>query len=271
LTLASISAISCIYTLRPICFVHGFYLETHCQFPPMSTPAPITPNQTPASTGESTVTPGFEHKLHDFWQRNSKAVYLFCLIVLVAIIGKGAYGSYRVMQDNKVRDAYAAASTSEKLKAFATENAGHALAGVAWLRLADEAYAAGNYALAAQNYQAASTMKDSPLAGRATLGLAIAKLQAGQASEAETLLKQISSDAKQMKGIRAEAAYQLASTASAAGRTDEALKYLDQVTAIEPTGTWAQRAMMLRITLPAPTLAAPAISASPAIASPAKP
>ena len=235
----------------------------------MSTPDPLTPNQPHATTGESTVTPGFEHKLHDFWLRNSKAVYLFCLIVLVAIIGKGAYGSYRGMQDKKIGEAYAAASTSEKLKAFATENSGHPLASVAWLRLADEAYAAGNYTLAAQNYQAAIALKGSPLAGRASLGLAIAKLQGGQTAEAETLLKQIAGDAKQMKGIRAEAAYQLASTASAAGRTDEALKYLDQVTSIEPTGTWAQRAMMLRMTLPTPTAAT--TSGSPAITLPAKP
>jgi tetratricopeptide (TPR) repeat protein len=252
-----------------ICFGRGFFIETHRLFPLMSTPAPITPNPTPAASGEPIVVPGFEHKLHDFWARNSKAVYLFCAIVLVAIIAKGAYGQYRNSQEKKIGDAYAAASSSEKLKAFATANAGHPLAGVAWLRLADEAYVAGNYPLAAQNYQAAIAVKDSPLAGRASLGLAIAKLQGGQTAEAETLLKQIAGDAKQMKGIRAEAAYQLASTASVAGRTDEALKYLDQVTSIEPTGTWAQRAMMLRMTLPAPVAAT--TSGSPAIAIPAKP
>jgi tetratricopeptide (TPR) repeat protein len=234
----------------------------------MSTPAPINPNPTPASTGEPTVAPGFEHRLHAFWQNNSKNVYVVCLVVLIAIIAKGGYATYRGWQDEKIGNEYAAASNSEKLKAFATANAGHSLAGVAWLRLADEAYAAGKYTDAAQNYQSAAALKDGPLVGRARLGLAISKLQGGQTAEAETLLRQIAGDAKQMKGVRAEAAYQLASTASVAGRTDEALKYLDQVTSIEPTGTWAQRAMMLRITLPAP---ATTTSGSPAIALPAKP
>jgi len=234
----------------------------------MSTPAPINPNPTPAASGEQIVTPGFEHKLHDFWARNSKAVYLLCAIVLVAIIAKGGYATYRGWQDEKVGNEYAAASNSEKLKAFATANAGHPLAGVAWLRLADEAYSAGKFAEAAQNYQSAAALNDGPFVGRALLGLAISKLQGGQTAEAETLLKQIAADAKQMKGVRAEAAYQLASNASVAGRTDEALKYLDQVTSIEPAGTWAQRAMMLRITLPAPAVTT---GGTPAIALPAKP
>lgn len=235
----------------------------------MSTPAPLNPNPTPVTAGEPTVTPGFEHQLHAFWAKNSKSVYTLCLVVLIVIVAQGAYTVYRGWQDEKVANQYAAASNSEKLKAFATANAGHSLAGVAWLRLADEAYAAGKYADAAQNYQSAAALKDGPLVGRARLGQAISKLQGGQTAEAETLLKQIASDAKQMKSVRAEAAYQLASNASVAGRNDEALKYLDQVTSIEPTGTWAQRAMMLRISLPAPV--ATTTGGTPAITLPGKP
>ena len=76
-----------------------------------------------------------------------------------------------------------------------------------------------------------------------------------------------------MKAVRAEASYQLASLAAAASRNDEALKYLDQVTMIEPAGTWAQRALVLRATLPAPAapVGLPSVSPAPAIKLPAKP
>lgn len=234
----------------------------------MSTPAPLNSNPTPVSTGEPTVAPGFEDRLHIFWINNAKNIYVACLVVLIVIIAKGGYTTYRSWQDEKIGQEYAAASSSEKLKAFATANAGHVLAGVAWLRLADGAYAAGKYTEAAQSYQSVVALKEELLVGRARLGLAISKLQGGQAVEAETQLKQIADDAKLMKGVRAEAAYQLASSASVAGRTDEALKYLDQVTSIEPAGTWAQRAMLLRITLPTPAAIS---SGSPAISPLSKP
>jgi hypothetical protein len=45
------------------------------------------------------------------------------------------------------------------------------------------------------------------------------------------------------------------------------MKYLDQVNSIDPTGTWAQRAMMLRMTMPAPA----ATASAPAVNVPTKP
>jgi hypothetical protein len=240
----------------------------------MPTPAPSNPNLTPAASGDPAAAPSFEYRLHKFWEKNANAVYLLCAIVLIAIIGKGGYDFYVVRHENEIGADYAAASTSEKLKVFATEHSGHQLAGVAKLRLGDEAYAGGNYTQAALDYQAAAeVLKTGPFAGRARLGAAMAKLQGGQPAEGENQLKQLANDAGQMKAVRAEASYQLASLAAAAGRTDEALKYIDQVTMIEQAGTWAQRALMLRATLPAPTapVGLRSVSTTPAIKLPAKP
>jgi len=234
----------------------------------MSTPAPSNPNATPIDPDQPVAVHGFEHSLHEFWQRNSRAIYAFCVIVLIAIIGKGGFDTYTRWQDDKVAAEYATASTNDKLKAFAAAHPNHQLAGAAKLRLADDAYSAGNYTQAILDYQtAADVLKTGPFAGRARLGNAMCKLLAGQAAEGENQLKQLANDLGQMKAIRAEAAYQLASTAAQAGRNDEALKFLDQVNSIEPAGTWAQRAMMLRVTLPAPL--APA--AAPAVSIPSKP
>jgi hypothetical protein len=240
----------------------------------MSTPAPSNPNSTPVTPGEPVAAESFEYRLHKFWEKYANAVYMFCALVLIAIIGKGGYDFYSVRHENEIGAEYAAASTNEKLKAFAVSHSGHQLAGVARLRLGDEAYGNGSFTQAATEYQAAAdVLKTGPFAGRARLGNAMAKLQAGQTAEAESQLKQLSTDATQMKAVRAEAAYQLASAAVGAGRNDDAIKYLDQVMTIEQGGTWAQRALMLRATLPAPTasLSVPSTGATPAAKTPAKP
>jgi len=222
----------------------------------MPTPAPSNPNLTPAAPGDPVAAPSFEHRLQKFWEGNANAIYTVCAIVLFAIVAKNGYDIYVVRHENEIGADYAAASTSEKLKTFVAAHPGHQLAGVAKLRLGDEAYAGGSFMDAALNYQAAAeVLKTGPFAGRARLGVGMAKLQGGQASEGENQLKQLVNETSQMKVVRAEAAYQLASQAAAAGRNDEALKYLDQVMTIEQTGTWAQRALMLRVTIPAPTAA----------------
>jgi len=222
----------------------------------MSTPVPSSPSSKPASSSDVVVAPNFEEQLHQFWKNYANPIYTLCAIVLIAIVGKGGYEMYVANKENQIGAEYAAASTNEKLKSFASAHAGHQLAGAARLRLGDEAYAAGNFTQAAVDYQAsADGLKTGPFAGRARLGCAMAKLQGGQTAEGENQLKQLANDLSQMKVVRAEAAYQLASEAAVAGRTDDALKYLDQVMTVEQGGTWAQRAMMLRTTLPAPTAA----------------
>jgi hypothetical protein len=127
--------------------------------------------------------------------------------------------------------------------------------------MADEAYAAGKSEDAIAGYEKAfGILKTGPLASRAKLGRALSKAQAGKLAEATTELKQIVDDASQFKAMRAEAAYHLTSLAVEAGNAAEAQKLVDQLNQIDPMGAWAQRALMLRATLPA----APAPAATPA-------
>ena len=240
----------------------------------MPTPAPSNPNLTPDASTDPVAAPSFEYRLHKFWEKNANAIYTLCTVVLVAIIAWHGYDLYLERQAREIGADYAVASTSDKLKAFAAAHPGHQLAGVARLRLGDEAYSDGNFTQAVSDYQAAAeVLKTGPFAGRARLGIGMAKLQGGQTSEGENQLKQLASDGSQMKVVRAEAAYQLASEAAAAGRNDEAIKYLDQVMTAEQAGTWAQRALMLRSTLPASAtpIGLPPASTTPALKVPAKP
>ncbi len=226
---------------------------------PEPTPAPA--DGTPAVTSDKYAFD--ETTLHRLWREYGQLLILVCAAVLLAILVKGGWDFYAAQKEDSVRQAYAAATTSDKLKAFAEAHSGHVLVGIARLRLADEAYAAGKGAEAVTAYEAAiPALQDSVLAARAQLGLAMARIQAGRAADGETALRELAGKADLAKATRAEAGYHLATLAFAAGRTDDVLKYCDQVMEIDAGSAWAQRAQMLRLqatvastqgrTLPAP-------------------
>jgi predicted negative regulator of RcsB-dependent stress response len=233
----------------------------------MTTPAPYdpkAPSNDPATTPEAGVPigPSFEDRLREFWEKNSKAIYAVCAVVLLAILARGAYQYYEREKEAEIQADYAAATTPEKLKSFISANPEHSLAAAAALTLGDDAYRAGNYAEAATQYQrAADVLKSGPLAGRARLGLAMAKIGQGQTADGEEKLKQLANDVAVLKAQRSEAAYHLASMALEAGRTEDATKYLELAASVDQSGIWAQRAMGLRATLPAPATAPTAVTA----------
>lgn len=226
----------------------------------MTTPA--TPSSPPPSGDDRNLVPldaqsalSFEDKLHLFWQNNRGLVFAICGAAILAILIKGGWEYFQNQKELDVEKAYASATTPEQLKAFAAAHASHSLAGIAQLRIADEAYAAGKAAEAVAAYdQAIATLKTGPLATRAQLGRALAKVQTGKAAEATAELKQLANDTALPNGVRAEAAYDLASLAVEAGNAADVQKYTDQLLQIDPSSPWAQRGMMLRATLPAPTV-----------------
>lgn len=233
---------------------------------PMSTPntpSPVSGDQPPVAAEAAVITPGFEETLRAFWEKNGKLVIIICVVVLLAIIGRGAYGVMAAQREAGVAAAYGAAVTSDQLKSFASAHAGHRLAGAAHLRLADEAYAAGRYPDAQSEYgKAAPILKDSVFAGRIQLGLGMAKLNGGDVAAGEAALKALVDDIAGSKAVRAEAAYHRAITAAAAGRADEASTLAEQVMSIDPESIWTQRALMLRarasVQAPTPASVAPA-------------
>jgi hypothetical protein len=195
----------------------------------------------------------FDEKLNQFWRQNRMAVLGLCALVLLAIIGKGLWDMVQTKKEQEIESAYAAAKTPDQLRAFAAAHPTHELAGVAELRVADEAYSNQKPADAAADYdKALATLKDGPLAARAKLGRALANVQAGKSSDGESQLKQIANDTNEFKAIRAEAAYQLASLAAEAQNATDAQKYIDQLNQIDPASPWARRAMALQASLPRP-------------------
>jgi len=215
------------------------------------TPSAPVDNQPKDPAAPVATAPDFAATMHAIWEKNRKFIYLGCAAVLLVIIGTEAWGYIRTQRDQSVREEYArVASDLGRLAAFANANSGHELAGVAWLRLADEAYTKGDYKAAIANYQKAAQALVLPaLQARAKLGVAMSQLGAGDAA-GEPALKAIGADAAQPAAIRAEATYHLATLAYTAGRVDDVRKLTEEVTKLEASGVWAQRAFVLRAQLP---------------------
>ena len=200
-----------------------------------------------------------EDKLHVFWQKNGTVVLAICGLVLVGIIAKGGWDYLGRQKEREIERDYAAATTPEARKAFAAAHPEHSLGGIAQLRLADEAYTAGKFADALAGYdKAIALFKTGPLAARAQLGRALAKISTGKTAEGTADLKQLAGDPAQLKGIRAEAAYQLTSLSADAANGPDVQKYADQLMAIDPQSPWTQRAISLRAMFPAVPAPAPA-------------
>ncbi len=218
-----------------------------------SSPKPAADDRKLVSVDENYIAPTFEDKLHIFWKNNGKAVLALCVVVLLGIVAYGAYGAMQRSKELDIEKAYADAKTNDQLKAFAAANPDHTLAGIASLRLADEAYTAGKSADAIAGYEkAAAALKTGPLAGRALLGKALSKAQAGKAADAVTDLKSLVADGAQPKGLRAEAIYQLASLAAEANDGAEVQKFSDQLQQLDPNSPWSARVAVLRATVKAP-------------------
>ncbi len=233
---------------------------------------PATPSAPPPAGDDRNLVPvdaanaiSFDEKLQLFWAKYRSVVMGFCALVLVVIVGKGGWEYMERQKERDIEKAYAAATTSDQLKAFISANGSHSLAGIAHVRLADEAYAAAKPADAIAGYEkAVALLKGTPLGARAQLGLALAKIKGGKAAEGVSDLQRLAGDAAQFKAIRTEAAYHLTSLAVEAGNVADAQKYSEQLMQIDPSSPWTQRGMSLRATLPA----APA-DAKPADAAPA--
>jgi predicted negative regulator of RcsB-dependent stress response len=204
------------------------------------------------AAGTAGAEASFEDQIQAFWKKNSRFILLLVIVGLAAIIGREAVQYMWKERERGISEAYGASDSSEKLKAFAAEHESHALAGFALLRVADEAYTAGNFTEAAASYaKAVAPLKDSPMAVRARIGAAISQALGGDRTKGEAELKTLADDMAIMAGQRAEARYHLATLAIGDGRLDDARKALDEVVQTDLTGMWAQRAFMLRSSLPA--------------------
>jgi hypothetical protein len=199
------------------------------------------------------VAPAFDAEMHAFWARNRGLILLVCVAVLLAITAREGFRYFSVMHEQSIREEYAkVADSPDRLAGFAEDHPGHALAGIAYLKLADQKFESGDYRSATPLYtKAAGSLTNEALLGRARLGAAVSQISGGDQAGGEAALKVISADQAVFKDVRAEATYHLATLALEAGRTEDVKKLVEEVTKIDLTGAWSQRATLLLAGLPA--------------------
>lgn len=223
---------------------------------------------------ENYVAPGLEDNLRLFWEKNSRIVLALVAAAVLVFAANEARLFLAARHAQGVGEDYAAAKNEAALKNFLAAHPDEPQAGLAQLRLADTAYAAGDYAAARTGYEQAvtrlaATPAGAPLAARARLGAAVSQLLAGQTAEAAVALKKIADDAGLPRAVRAEATYDLAVQAAAASRAGELVGLGEQIMKLDPAGPWMERLRALQ-SRPAAAASAPVATAPKTDATPAK-
>ena len=235
---------------------------------PSSNPAPSASGdeRNVVTLDDSYLTPSLEDRLYLFWEKNGKTITAVGVVIVLGLAGRWGFEQYAAYRERQVQEAYAGALNNKDLEAFASANPAAALSGVARLRLADEAYKAGDYRAASATYIAATPLlKDTPLAHRARLGSALSLLQAQDAS-ARPALEALANDVGLAKASRAEAAYHLAVLDRDAGRNEDATRWAVLAISVDTSGLWSQRATQLKDLIPATSIPVAVTPATPAAA-----
>jgi tetratricopeptide (TPR) repeat protein len=222
------------------------------------------PNRPGDPADKTDIEPPFEEQLRAIWEKkeNRTTVFIGCAVVALVILGWYGYKALVAARENQIEAAYSAAVLPARLRAFAQEYPSHPLAGVAYLKLADDAYAAGNYSAAIDDYEkAVAPLPGTPFVARALLGKAVCQLRLGKTTEGTAGLRQLAEDAAQLKAVRCESAYHLASLAFDAGNFDDVTKFTNLIMQVDAGGVWAQRSMQLRLQLPVTATPVPAVPA----------
>ena len=178
-----------------------------------------------------------------FWNKNKHFLIGLFVLVLLGFGGIEGYKLYREGAIASMQKNYSAAETTDEKIAFGENNLSMPLGGFALLEAADTTYEGGDYAKAASLYQQASQgLEGSYLYGRALIGEAMSKVMAGQTEAGKSLLKSISVNGDLLEAIRAQAIYNLGIIALSEDNTEEASRYLQQVTQLTPDGPWGNLA-----------------------------
>jgi len=181
----------------------------------------------------------FEDKVWLWWRDNKNFVIFTVFVAFAIIIGVQGWRWFENQQTIAVQKAYLTVTDNDSLLAFAQENASSPLAGVAALRLADEAYDAGNFVQSADFYAKASeSLANTTMFSRARLGLAFALLNADKIEEGKKALQEIVNDKTAHRAFHAQASYHLGVLTFDEGGKE----ILSNLQADETAGVWASMA-----------------------------
>ena len=181
----------------------------------------------------------FEALLLEFWKRNRRVIEGAAVLLFLVVV------SYQVMiyigekRKASLQRAYQEAAAGEERIAFAEANSRNPLSGFAYLEEAHREYGEREFVTAAEHYRlAVETLEDTPFAGRARLGFAMARIQSGHGDEGRSTLLEIATDMQELDTTRAEAAYHLAVLHWEREEFSEMKDQLDFIAGLEFPGLW---------------------------------
>ena len=162
---------------------------------------------------DSELPPGSDAEEHfnQFWKENAGTIFLGIGIAALVVIGAQTWRYVKERREVKAEAVFAEATTDEKLLVFAQDHPKHQLAGAAYMQLANDEYARGQYKQAAAHYtMARETLAGTPFGERALLGAAISELIDGNEKDGVNDLTAILNNPDILEVTRAEAGFNLA-------------------------------------------------------------
>lgn len=192
-----------------------------------------------------------EEQLLVYWNRHKSQIVLGISVVVVLIIGFqiSKWWSAKAISDRG--QAYAEASDDAQKQAFADDNSGSDLGGIAYLELADSAYSEAEYSSAVSLYEKAfKAFEMIEFKQRAHLGLAMSRLQAGEEGNASKDLQSIADNAEYSDAARGEALYQLSVIDWQNGDFVSMLAHQDRIDGLVNAGNWQSKALQLQSSIP---------------------
>ena len=207
----------------------------------MNTPVPSTPSPSSAAAlagrrGESGWrTPAIDEPLHGFGRRTAQALIVLCGLVLLFYIGRAGWDYIAGAEGRGHAAGLSPPHDPEQVEGLCRRPPGPLPGGVAELQLADEAYAAGGWRTPPRRlHPGHALLKTGPLAARAQLGLAMAKIQSAVGPRVRRRCSQLADDTHQLRPSGRRPPTSLASLAASAGRADEVQKLGAQLMQMDP-------------------------------------
>ena len=214
---------------------------------------PEYPNPDVEKPKEALGDSDFEEKLLLFWRNHGNRVVVALVVLAAGVLAYQLSGFIAKRSQEKVQAAYQKAENTADLIAFGAEHSRNSLGGFAYLQAAHEEYGRNQFKEAAAHYEAAAQiLTDSPFAGRARLGFAMASLQGDEPVIGRQTLESITADEALLDSTRAEAAYNLAVFHWDREKFDEVEKQLDFIETLAKPGfwIWTNKADQLRDLIP---------------------
>lgn len=162
---------------------------------------------------DSALPPGAdaEERFNNFWKENGVSIFVSLTIAAVVVIGMQVWRYMDQRAQAHTQAAYTEANTSEKLVAFTLDHPKHPLAGAAYLKIAGDEFASGQFKQATEHYLLArDRLSGTPFYERAVLGAAVSEYMGGSEEAGISDMRAVLNNPDNLEVTRAEAAFNLA-------------------------------------------------------------